>query len=253
VERELQQSVAGTRSRFLKSLQTALGGRSPAGADLERAYATAFDEVSADASSDLPLDALARRWVRGQSDASLLESLLPKLGGPAALVERLTRALVESPPLDASKGGYIAEAYDPALDELRDAASNDRRAIAALEAKYRDATAIPSLKIRHNAVLGYHVEVSARHADKLMQPNSGFTHRQTLAGVVRFNSPELHEEASRVIEAGAHTVVQEPSEAAYPRMPALALALNGHAVRVLADIGLEITRVAAELADGAEV
>jgi two-component system chemotaxis response regulator CheB len=54
-------------------------------------------------------------------------------------------------------------------------------------------------------------------------------------------------------KAGAHTVVQEPSEAAYPRMPALALALNGHAVRVLADIGLEITRVAAELADGAEV
>jgi DNA mismatch repair protein MutS len=69
------------------------------------------------------------------------------------------------------------------------------------------------LKIRHNAVLGYHVEVSAKHADKLMLPESGFTHRQTLAGVVRFNSPELHEEASRVIEAGAHALAAEAAHA----------------------------------------
>ena len=123
--------------------------------------------------------------------------MLPRLGGHGALVDKLARALVESPPIDASKGGYIAEGYDAALDALRDAASNGRRAIAALEARYRDATGIPSLKIRHNAVLGYHIEVSARHADRLMAPDSGFTHRQTLAGVVRFNSPELHEEASR--------------------------------------------------------
>jgi DNA mismatch repair protein MutS len=144
---------------------------------------------------------------------ALLESLLPRLGGHDALVDRLTRALVASPPLDPSKGGYIAEGYDPDLDSLRDAASNGRRAIAALEARYRDSSAISSLKIRHNAVLGYHVEVSARHADKLMGPESGFTHRQTLAGVVRFNSPELHEEASRVIEAGAHALAAEAAHA----------------------------------------
>jgi DNA mismatch repair protein MutS len=143
----------------------------------------------------------------------LFETLLPKLGGHAALVDRLRAALVEAPPIDASKGGYIAEGYDAALDALRDAASNGRRAIAALEAKYRDATGIASLKIRHNAVLGYHVEVSAKHADRLMAPDSGFTHRQTLAGVVRFNSPELHEEASRVIEAGAHALAAEAAHA----------------------------------------
>ena len=139
----------------------------------------------------------------------LLEALLPRLGGHEAIIHKLARALVDSPPLDASKGGYIAEGYDADLDALRDAASNGRRAIAALEARYRDATAISSLKIRHNAVLGYHVEVSARHADKLMSPDSGFTHRQTLAGVVRFNSPELHDEASRVIEAGGHALAAE--------------------------------------------
>ena len=143
----------------------------------------------------------------------LLDELLPRLGGHAALVDRLRTAIVESPPIDASKGGYIAESYDPALDALRESASNGRRAIAALEARYRDSTGISSLKIRHNAVLGYHVEVSARHADRLMVPDSGFTHRQTLAGVVRFNSPELHEEASRVVEAGAHALAAETAHA----------------------------------------
>ena len=143
----------------------------------------------------------------------LLGDLLPRLGGHGALVDRFRAALVESPPIDASKGGYIAEGYDAALDALRDAASNGRRAIAALEARYRDSTGIASLKIRHNAVLGYHVEVSAKHADRLMAPDSGFTHRQTLAGVVRFNSPELHDEASRVIEAGAHALAAEAAHA----------------------------------------
>ncbi|NUQ17991.1 MAG: DNA mismatch repair protein MutS, partial [Sphingomonas sp.] len=143
----------------------------------------------------------------------LLDELLPRLGRHAALVDRLRAALVDSPSIDASKGGYIAEGYDAALDALRDAASNGRRAIAELEARYRDSTGITSLKIRHNAVLGYHVEVSAKHADRLMAPDSGFTHRQTLAGVVRFNSPELHEEATRVIEAGAHALAAEAAHA----------------------------------------
>ncbi|MEO7634990.1 MAG: DNA mismatch repair protein MutS, partial [Sphingomicrobium sp.] len=100
-----------------------------------------------------------------------------------------------------------------ALDALRDTASNGRRAIAELENRYRSSTGVAALKIRHNNVLGYHVEVSARNADALMAEDSGFTHRQTLAGVVRFNSPELHEEASRVVEAGAHAVAAEAAHA----------------------------------------
>jgi DNA mismatch repair protein MutS len=167
-------------------------------------------------------DALKRELESETDCPPLLDSLLPKLCGHDALVERFSRALVASPPIDASKGGYIAEGYDADLDALRDAASNGRRAIAALEAKYRDATGISSLKIRHNAVLGYHVEVSARHADRLMQPDSGFIHRQTLAGAVRFNSPELHEEASRVIEAGGHALAAEAAHA--EELTALAVA-----------------------------
>jgi DNA mismatch repair protein MutS len=158
--------------------------------------------------------ALRDELVAESEQPEMLRSLLPRLGGHAVLIDRLRSALVESPPIDASKGGYIAEGYDAALDALREASSNGRRAIAALEARYRDSTGIASLKIRHNAVLGYHVEVSAKHADALMSADSGFTHRQTLAGVVRFNSPELHEEAGRVVEAGGHALAAEAAHAA---------------------------------------
>jgi DNA mismatch repair protein MutS len=166
--------------------------------------------------------ALAEELEQEADVPPMLASLLPRLRGHGALVDRLRAALVESPPIDSSKGGYIAEGYDAALDALRSAGSDGRRAIAALEADYRDKTGIATLKIRHNAVLGYHVEVAARHADALMAPESGFTHRQTLAGVVRFNSPELHEEASRVIEAGAHALAAEAAHA--EELSALALA-----------------------------
>ena len=139
----------------------------------------------------------------------LLNDLLPQLAGHGALIELLVRALVPSPPLDASDGGYIAEGYDAALDDLRNTGSDGRRAIALLEARYRERTGIASLKIRHNNVLGYHVEVAARHADPLMAADSGFTHRQTLAGVVRFNAADLHEQAMRVTQAGAHAIAAE--------------------------------------------
>ena len=158
----------------------------------------------------------------------LLAALLPALTGHGALVDLLTRALVPTPPIDAAQGGYIAEGYDAALDDLRATGGEGRRAIAALEARYRDQTGISVLKIRHNAVLGYHIEVPARHADRLMAAESGFAHRQTLAGVVRFNAPDLHEQAMRVAQAGAHALAAEAAhldvllEAALQRADAIA-------------------------------
>ena len=140
---------------------------------------------------------------------ALAARLAGDLTGHGALVDLLARALVASPPTEAGDGGYIAEGYDAALDELRAMASHSRRAIAALEARYRDETGIAALKIRHNGVLGYFIEVPARHADRLMAPDSGFTHRQTMAGAMRFNALALHEEAGRIAEAGGHALAAE--------------------------------------------
>ncbi|MDB5685729.1 MAG: mismatch repair protein MutS, partial [Rhizorhabdus sp.] len=139
----------------------------------------------------------------------LLQSILPAFVGHESLVELLQRALVAMPPIDTAQGGYIAEGYDAALDELRGQGGEGRKAIAALEARYRQQTGIASLRIRHNGVLGYHIEVQAKHADPLMAVDSGFTHRQTLAGVVRFNAPDLHEQAVMVGQSGAHALAAE--------------------------------------------
>ncbi|CAN0598626.1 unnamed protein product, partial [Ectocarpus sp. 12 AP-2014] len=76
----------------------------------------------------------------------LMNALLPALDGHAAMVDLLERALVETPPTEMSNGGYIAAGYDPALDELRSAGSDGRKAIATLEARYREATGINTLK-----------------------------------------------------------------------------------------------------------
>ena len=139
----------------------------------------------------------------------LLESLLPAMGGHGALIDLLQRALIQSPPTERSQGGFIAENYDAVLDELRATSGNARRAIAALEGRYRDETQISALKIKHNGVLGYFIEVPAKHGDALMAPDSGFTHRQTMAGAVRFNSLRLHEEAARITEAGGRALAAE--------------------------------------------
>jgi len=172
------------------------------------------------------------RLARIAEPPALLAALLPALAGHGELTDLLDRALVPSPPIDAGQGGYIAEGYDAALDALRASGGEGRRAIAALEARYREQTGISVLKIRHNAVLGYHIEVPARHADRLMAAESDFTHRQTLAGVVRFNAPDLHEQALRVTQAGAHALaaeaghLEELTEAALSRAEAIAAAAD---------------------------
>ncbi|TPG40340.1 DNA mismatch repair protein MutS [Sphingomonas koreensis] len=152
---------------------------------------------------------LGERLDRIEQPPALLADLTPQLRGHGALIDLYTRALVPTPPIDAGDGGYIAEGYDAALDDLRATGAGGRRAIAALEADYRQRTGIAALKIRHNGVLGYHVEVPAKHGDALMKPDSGFTHRQTLAGVVRFNAPDLHDAALKVTQAGAHALAAE--------------------------------------------
>lgn len=190
---------------------------------------------------------LRERLSRAKDLPPLLAELLPMLDGHGALVDLLSRALVPAPPLDAAQGGYIAEGYDAALDALRTRGGSGRRDIAMLEARYRDQTGIAALKIRHNNVLGYHIEVSARSADALMAADSGFTHRQTLAGVVRFNAPELHELAMGVTQASAHALAAEAAH--LEELMAAALARASH-IAVTAD-ALARLDVASALAERA--
>jgi len=198
-------------------------------------------------------DGLDGAWLLGEridaldAPPQLLQDIVPRLRGHGSLIDLLKRALVPSPPIDASDGGYVAEGYDAELDDLRDIGAGGRRAIAALEAEYRNRTGTSALKIRHNGVLGYHVEVPVKAADPLMAPDSGFTHRQTLAGVVRFNAPELHELAMKVTQAGSHALAAEAAHLEELTQTALA---SREAIAATAD-ALARLDVAAGLAERA--
>jgi len=125
---------------------------------------------------------------------------LPRAG---ALGKRLAAALVADPPSLAREGGFIAPGYHPPLDEWRGLKNESRRLLAGLESRLKEETGIAALKVRYNQVLGYHVDVPARSADKLMRPpwDARFIHRQTLANSVRFTTPELGELAQKIQEA----------------------------------------------------
>ena len=141
---------------------------------------------------------------------TLLTATLDGIGAHGAEIDALRAALVPEPPVDVASGGFIAPGYDAALDELRAAASDGRQLVAALETRLRAETGVAALKVRHNNVLGYHIEVAARYADPLMAA-PGFVHRQTLAGVVRFGSVELQALGVRIAQAGDHALAAEAS------------------------------------------
>ena len=138
----------------------------------------------------------------------LLSATLDRIGAHGAEIEALRAALVDEAPVDVAGGGFIVAGFDAALDELRAAGKDGRTLVAALETRLRGETGVAALKIRHNNVLGYHIEVAARFADGLMA-HPDFTHRQTLAGVVRFGSIELQALATRIIQAGDHALAAE--------------------------------------------
>src|SRR3954451_587545 len=120
------------------------------------------------------------------------------------LASEFERALAEHLPLIKRDGGFVRESYQPSLDEARNLRDASRLVVAAMQARYADQTGVKGLKIRHNNVLDYFVEVTAQHGERLMTPplNATFIHRQTLAGQIRFTTAELGEIEARIANAG---------------------------------------------------
>ncbi|HXP05695.1 MAG TPA: DNA mismatch repair protein MutS [Stellaceae bacterium] len=129
-----------------------------------------------------------------------------RLGEHGALVDRLTRALAAELPLFARDGGFIAPEYSAELDQLRELRDQSRRTIAALQARYAEETGVASLRIRHNNVIGYYIEVSAANSGKL---GTDYIHRQTMAGAMRFTTTELAELESKISSAAERALALE--------------------------------------------
>lgn len=134
----------------------------------------------------------------------ILRNAMNDLGGHSALIDLLDQALIAEPPLLSRDGGFIASGYDEELDETRTLRDEGRGIIAKMQKEYIEQTGITSLKIKHNNVLGYFIETTATHADKMMAPplNETFIHRQTTANQVRFTTLPLSEIETKILNAG---------------------------------------------------
>ena len=143
---------------------------------------------------------------------------------PRELARQLEIALSEQLPLLKRDGGFVREGYEAALDEARNLRDASRLVVASMQARYAEESGVKGLKIRHNNVLGYFVEVTAQHGEKLMAPplNATFIHRQTLAGQVRFTTSELGEIEARIANAGDRALGLELE--IFERLSALAMA-----------------------------
>jgi DNA mismatch repair protein MutS len=175
----------------------------------------------------------------GEDLPPLLAEARARLLGHEALADRLAAALVAEPPSLARDGGFVAPGHDAELDETRTLRDEGRSVIASLEAEYRRLSGIASLKVRHNNVLGYFVETTATHAEKMLRPplSETFIHRQTTANALRFTTLPLAEIEKRILNAGSRAVEIELAVFAGLREAVIAEAARiGEAARAIAEI-----------------
>jgi len=149
----------------------------------------------------------------------LSEALKTLQALPLGLEEMLAQLLADELPLLKRDGGFIREGAKAELDEARSLRDQSRRVIAGLQLQYAEETGIRALKIKHNNVLGYFIEVTAGNSDTMTgtpEAKARFIHRQSMANAMRFTTTELAELESRIANAAGEAVAIEL--AAFARM-----------------------------------
>lgn len=162
-----------------------------------------------------------------------LQNSLAGLAPLNSLIDRLTRALREELPMLARDGNFINPGYLPELDDAIQLRDQGKDLIAKLQDKYRALTGIPSLKIKHNNILGFHIEVTNSNADKIPYD---FVHRQTMASAMRYTSKELAE-------------LEQDLNSASERALSLELRLYEDLVQEILCYGDEISKTARSIAE----
>ncbi|MDZ4391574.1 DNA mismatch repair protein MutS [Cypionkella sp.] len=171
----------------------------------------------------------------------LLAEAAKALVGHGTLIDLLDEALIAEPPLMARDGGYIATGFDADLDETRRLRDEGRGVIAQMQAEYIALSGVQSLKIKHNNVLGYFIETTTLHAEKMFAAplSETFIHRQTTANQVRFTTISLNEIEMKILNAGNRALEIEKRH--YEALRAAILDQSGPigaAARGLAEIDL---------------
>ncbi|MCV0394965.1 MAG: DNA mismatch repair protein MutS [Rhizobiaceae bacterium] len=208
-----------------------------------------LDGLRAGIAAGREVAALLDESVAGGELRSAIEALQAL---PTSLSDHLEAALADDLPLLKRDGGFVRAGHDAELDEMRALASESRKVIAAMERDLAEETGVRSLKIRHNNVLGYYIEVTANHAPALTGTDDArarFIHRQTMASAMRFTTTELADLETRIANAADRALAIELS--VFDRLLAEA-ASEADSIRAGA-AALAVLDVSSALAELAEV
>ena len=137
-----------------------------------------------------------------------VDEIIKKFGNHQNLVEELAKVLVDSPPLFARDGKFVAKGYYPPLDELRELSENTDGVISKMQKEYTEETGITSLKIKNNSLIGYYIEVPSKFAVQMLE-NKKFIHRQSVLNSVRFTTGELSDFESKIRSASEKALAIE--------------------------------------------
>ena len=137
--------------------------------------------------------------------------LIENIAASSIAGDRLEHFLVAEPPFLVRDGGFIVAGSHAPLDDVRALRDESRRVIATLEARYKADSGVAQLRIKHNGILGYFIEVTPQHADKLQEGDNRalFRHRQTIGSAVRFTTDELASLATRISQAADQVLAIE--------------------------------------------
>ncbi len=141
-----------------------------------------------------------------EAGAPLLRALNQALQPHPELVELIDRALVDEPPAVIKEGGLFRPGYHEGLDELRDAASKGKQWLVEFQQREQERTGIASLKVRHNNVFGYFIEITKANLGKVP---ADYLRKQTVVNGERFITPELKEYENRILGAQERAIALE--------------------------------------------
>ncbi len=196
-------SQASGNARDLVSLKTSLEQIPKLKTELQKLLdrlAFGTNPVAAAVSAANPIDEQALRLPPQKTGPyfDLATRLQNEIHEMPALAEKLTKALVDDPPMALKEGGIFRDGYDADLDQLRNASRDGKNWISQLQEREIIATGIKSLKVRYNSVFGYFIEITKSNLESVPE---NYTRKQTTVGGERFITPELKEMEGKILGA----------------------------------------------------
>jgi DNA mismatch repair protein MutS len=165
-----------------------------------------YPELQSELAKQLSSPTISVLLESGLPESGLLNQLANNIATFPSLVDLLSRAIIENPPVVIREGGVIADGYDAELDDLRNISTNAGQYLLDLETRERERSGIPTLKVGYNRVHGYFIELTSAQSEKAP---ADYIRRQTLKNAERYITPELKAFEDKALSAKSRALARE--------------------------------------------